>query len=82
MLVASLLMAAKEKLIWHSLQDHPLNPRWIRELLKAGRESLAKAHDSNEHMWLNNYLVSSISVYLLLKLYMHLHHTASSTHFT
>lgn len=76
MLVTSLLiiqpLAAKEKLIWHSRQDHP----WIRELLKARRESLAKAHDSNEHMWLNNYLVSLISVYLLLKLYMHSHHTA------
>lgn len=48
--------------------------------MKQGK-SLVKIHNSSEHDWLDNVLVFSINVYLLVKLYGHFRSSASLTHF-
>lgn len=48
--------------------------------MKLGK-NLMKDHNSSQRDWLDNILVFSINVYLLVKLYGHLHSTASLTHF-
>lgn len=74
-------LAAKERMSRHGLQNHPFDLRWIQEPLMAQGESLVKGHNSSGHIWLDNVLVFSINVYLLVKLYGHLCSTASLTHF-
>lgn len=48
--------------------------------MKQGK-SLVKGHNSDEHDWSDDVLVFSIVVYLLVKLYGHLHSIASLIHF-
>lgn len=71
-------LAVKERM---SRQNRLFDRRWIQEPLMKLEKSLVKGHNSSQRDRLDNVLVFSINVYLLVKLYGHLRSTASLTHF-
>lgn len=75
------LQAAKERTRQHDLQNHLFNLRWILEPLMKLVKSPMKGYKLSERDGLDNVLVFSINVCLLVKLYGNLHSTASLTHF-